>query len=81
MNDSGVFPFGSPVKPVVQQDRTPKSVFVLGVYASAVHAVWIGPDGKRKVNALAVANEPEIFWRGEGADAVIDSVEVPRGSG
>ena len=31
------YPFGETVHPLVQQDRTPKKVFVLGVYASAVH--------------------------------------------
>jgi hypothetical protein len=36
------FPFGEVVRPVVQQDRRAKSVFVLGVYASAVHARWPG---------------------------------------
>lgn len=35
------FPFGEELKPVLQQDRTPKKVFVLGVYASAVHARWV----------------------------------------
>jgi uracil-DNA glycosylase len=78
MKDYGVFPFGSPVKAVVQNDRAPRSVFVLGVYASAVHAVWLGPDGKRKVNALAVASEPEIFWSGQGAKAIVDAIPVPR---
>jgi hypothetical protein len=34
------FPFGETVRPLVQQDRSPKKVFVLGVYASAVHARW-----------------------------------------
>ena len=34
------FPFGETVKPLAQLDRTPKKVFVLGVYASAVHARW-----------------------------------------
>ena len=34
------YPFGETVHPLVQQDRTPKKVFVLGVYASAVHARW-----------------------------------------
>ncbi len=36
MVSQGVFPFGQPIVPVAQQDRTPKKVFVLGVYASAV---------------------------------------------
>ena len=39
------FPFGQPVRRVEQQDRAPKRVFVLGVYASAVHARWIDVDG------------------------------------
>jgi len=54
------FPFGSPLKKVEQTDRSPKKVFVLGVYASAVHAKWLAPDGSIKVKALAVASEPAI---------------------
>lgn len=34
------YPFGEEVHCLAQQDRTPKKVFVLGVYASAVHARW-----------------------------------------
>ena len=42
------FPFGEELKPLRQQDRTPKKVFVLGVYASAVHARWAtGPRHSR----------------------------------
>jgi uracil-DNA glycosylase len=73
----GTFPFGQPVREVVQTDRTAKRVFVLGVYASAVHARWIGPNGKILVNALAVASEPYIFWRGEDAAAIIETIKVP----
>ena len=36
---------------LIQEDRTPKKVFVLGVYASAVHARWM-KDGKVKCAAL-----------------------------
>ena len=57
------YPFGEKLTPVTQTDRTPKNVFVLGVYASAVHARWYGPNGKIRVRALAVASEPYIFWR------------------
>jgi len=78
MNSLGTFPFGQPVKPVVQTDRSPKRVFVLGVYASAVHARWIKADGKTAVTALAMASEPYIFWRGEGADKIIQQVDIPR---
>ncbi len=71
------FAFGQPLRIVEQADRRPKKVFVLGVYASAVHAHWIGPDGKEKVRALAVASEPYIFWRGDGAEEIIAGITVP----
>ena len=48
------YPFGQVVHPLRQQDRTPKKIFVLGVYASAVHARW-KRDGKTVCTALAVA--------------------------
>ena len=77
------FPFGMPVVPVVQKDRGPKCLFVLGVSASAVHACWKGPDGKTLLAALAVASEPEIFWSGDRAEAaaIVARVPVPRGAG
>ena len=71
------FPFGQPLKKVKQESNTPKKVFVLGVYSSAVHARWIDSKGKQKVAALAVASEPEIFWRGENADKIISAIEIP----
>ena len=77
MTSIGTFPFGQQVQEVVQTDRTPKKVFVLGVYASAVHARWINADGKTVVNALAVASEPYIFWRGENAESIIRKIAVP----
>ena len=73
-----IFPFGQPVHPVIQHDRTPKKVFVLGVYASAVHARWIGANGRDVIKALAVASEPYIFWRGEGAEEIIRQVAIPK---
>ena len=72
-----IFPFGETVQMVVQQDRTQKRVFVLGVYASAVHARWVLADGSTAVSALAVASEPCIFWRGDGAEEIIGRIEVP----
>lgn len=73
----GIFPFGEPVEILRQEDRSPKRAFVLGVYASAVHARWIGPDEKLRARALAVASEPEIFWRGDGAAEIIEPIEIP----
>lgn len=78
MNTNYYFPFGEELKKVEQKDRTPKKVFVLGVYASAVHARWLGPNGKEKVKALAVASEPEIFWRGEDAEDIISRIKIPK---
>ena len=71
------FPFGQPVQEVVQTDRSEKQVFVLGVYASAVHARWVDANNKTKVRALAVASEPYIFWRGENATEIIEHIDVP----
>lgn len=73
------FPFGSELHPLVQQDTSPQKVFVLGVYASAVHAKWI-KDGKIFCQALAVASEPRIFWDGnvEEAKRIINSIAMPK---
>jgi hypothetical protein len=76
-----VFPFGSILTPVVQTDRSPKKVFVLGVYASAVHAKWFDAQGTLLVRALAVASEPEIFWHGENAESIIANINVPEDCG
>jgi len=75
------FPFGEPIRPVCQGDRGPKPVFVLGVYASAVHARWVDDDGSVIVSALAVASEPEIFWRGDGTADIVAGIAVPPGAG
>ena len=71
------FPFGQELKKVEQKDKSPKEAFVLGVYASAAHARWIDKNGRQKVSALAVASEPEIFWRGENAESIIKEIEIP----
>ena len=57
--------------------KSSKKVFVLGVYASAVHARWVDKQGKTKVSALAVASEPEIFWTGEDAEEIISKINIP----
>jgi hypothetical protein len=73
-----LFPFGEKVRPLVQQDRTPKKVFVLGVYASAVHARW-KKGGQIVCQALAVASEPRIFWDGNEDEArqIISAIPIP----
>ena len=50
------FPFGQPLKPVQQLNRSPKKAFVLGVYASAVHARWI--DNKKGPLLYDCKNDP-----------------------
>ena len=71
------FPFGQTLTKVQQDDKTAKKAFVLGVYASAVHARWIDRNGRQKVAALAVASEPSIFWTGDNADEIISSIKIP----
>ncbi len=77
MTERYFFPFGQDLRKVEQKDRSPKKAFVLGVYASAVHARWIDKNGKQVVSALAVASEPEIFWRGEHAETIIRGISIP----
>ncbi|MHC1784936.1 MAG: hypothetical protein AB9891_19655 [Anaerolineaceae bacterium] len=78
MESMGTFPFGQPVKNVKQEDRFPKDVFVLGVYASAVHACWLNANNTPLIQALAVASEPYIFWRGENAESIIQKIFIPK---
>ena len=77
----GTYPFGEPLHRVVQTDRAPKRVFVLGVYSGAVHARWIAPNGKVLVIALAVASEPHIFWRGDRVEEILTRIPVPVAAG
>ncbi len=77
----GTFPFGQQVERVVQIVRGPKRVFILGVYASAVYARWLAEDDSTLVNAVPVASEPEVFWRGDGSADIVASIPVPPGAG
>ena len=72
------YPFGQKVQRLIQKDRSAKHVFVLGVYASAVHAKW--KKGNKVIcQALAVASEPRIFWDGNSEEAkqIIDGIKIP----
>jgi uracil-DNA glycosylase len=81
MPNLGNFPFGESVQTLYQKERTPKKVFVLGVYASAVHAKWLDTTDKVIVRALAVASEPYIFWTGEGAADIVSRINLPPEAG
>lgn len=74
-----IFPFGQKLQNISQTDTTPKKVFVLGVYASSVHAKWLDTNNKVLVRALAVASEPCIFWTGDTIQAkeIIDKIKIP----
>jgi hypothetical protein len=62
MPNQHIFPFGQPLRPVVQADRTPKKLFILGVYASAVHA----RRPERPLGRLAGTAPPLGTARGRG---------------
>ena len=59
----GVFPFGNPSGRCQPRRASPAEAFVLGVYPSALHIRWSGPE--QRIAALAVAEEPWPFWTGE----------------
>jgi len=75
------YPFGAALRRVAQADRARKRVFLLGVYASAVHARWVDAKGKTLITALAVASEPYIFWRGDDTERILAGIVVPQGAG
>ena len=76
------FPFGEEVRPLRQTDRSPKKVFVLGVYASPVHANWVKGDDVI-IEALPVANEPRLFWDGNEKEEneIISRIHIPEEMG
>ena len=65
----GRFPFGCPStrRPPRMPEGQPAELAVLGVYPSALHVRWALPDKSATVGALAVDDEPTVFW--DGADA------------
>ncbi len=76
------YPFGEVSNLLVQQDRSPKKVFVLGVYASAVRARWV-KNGEVVCDALPVADEPRLFWDGNEDEEreIISRVRIPEALG
>ena len=65
------FPFGSPSTPRPPRRPTkPTELFVLGVYPSALHVRWTPPawadelPGVEPIGALAIGDEPTVFWDG-----------------
>ena len=66
------YPFGERIAPVRAVADGPRPVFVLGAYPSAFHVKWTLPMGAQ-VAAIAVANEPEPWWRGDDEWARFDA--------
>jgi hypothetical protein len=70
-DDGNRFPFGDPATP--RPPRRPagaSAAFVLGVYPSAIHVRWDLPAWAHSehgpvVGALAIADEPTVFWDGD----------------
>lgn len=70
MTSLGRFPFGAPVLPCGDELPERCDVVVLGAYPSAIHVRWVPPlaTGLKPISALAVDNEPSVFWDGSDAD-------------
>jgi hypothetical protein len=69
----GRFPFGARVRECGIEIPSPVTTFVLGAYPSALHVRWDPPPGTgRRVMALAVENEPSVFWDGDGAESCVE---------
>lgn len=78
VSDAPRFPFGQPSK--ARPPRKPTgsaTAVVVGVYPSALHVQWTlptwahGSSGSTSVRALAVDDEPTVFWDGaDGTDRV-----------
>ncbi len=81
----GRFPFGSsstgrdPRRPA-----GPARALVLGVYPSALHVRWTLPESRPDglpavVGALAVDDEPSVFWDGADEEERVEAWRVQRG--
>lgn len=69
----GVFPFGRPVQPRPPSASGPRRVLILGAYPSALHVAWTPPAPHCRIQAIAVDNEPEVFWNGADHEARIEA--------
>lgn len=78
MAEPGTFPFGASLEACGATTPEPVDAFVLGAYPSGLHVQWTPPPdtGLRPVRALAVDNEPEVFWDGADAAARVKAWEA-----
>lgn len=68
------YPFGALVGECGTDAPEEVDAFLLGAYPSAIHVRWVPPRGSgfQPIAALAVADEPEVFWDGDDADARVE---------
>jgi len=66
------FPFGQPVLARRLLITESRPYFVLGAYPSALHIHWCPPYPYKPVKAIAVDNEPEIFWDGRNEQVIFN---------
>lgn len=66
----GRFPFGRPVTACGATAVSERNTLILGAYPSALHVKWSPPPLSqfspplKPIKAIAVDNEPEVFWTG-----------------
>lgn len=65
------FAFGAPVNECGVETPQEVDAFILGAYPSALHVKWKRPDGV-SITAVAVDNEPSVFWNGEDEQQRVD---------
>lgn len=68
------FPFGrqSRRRPSRLPLKADAELLILAAYPSALHIRWTPPDGVAPIGALAVDDEPTLFWDGAGARERVD---------
>jgi len=65
------FPFGKNVVACRPEITESRGVYILGAYPSALHVYWQPPAPYSRITAIAVDNEPEVFWDGHNQDDFI----------
>lgn len=72
----GTFPFGMPLRRTPPQTPSgPTWAIIVGVYPSAIHATWFGPEGGVLCRAMAVGTEPHSFWTGGDGGARLQAIQ------
>ncbi len=83
----GTYPFGRPAtrRPPRRPEHGDARLFVLGVYPSALHVHWDAPAwarstlGIKGIGAVAVDDEPTVFWDGADGSARVDALRAAVG--